>query len=70
MVGCCFVYVCVCVCVREILCVCGGGGGRKVGGRRVHAAVRACVHLLLLRIFLVFERFLFPCFIESLMFYC
>ena len=43
MVGCCFVYVCVfvcvCVCEREILCVCVWGGGR-----RVHAAVRACVH--------------------------
>ena len=37
-----------------------------VGGK-----VRACVcTLLLLSIFLVFERFLAPCFIELLMFYC
>jgi len=44
------------------VCVCGGGG--------VRAWVRACVcTLLLLSIFLVFERFLAPCFIEWLMFY-
>ena len=37
----------------------------------VGACVRACVcTLLLLSIFLVFERFLAPCFIELLMFYC
>ena len=47
------------------MCVCVGGGG----GER--ACVRACVcTLLLLSIFLVFERFLAPCFIELLMFYC
>ena len=41
----------------------GGWGG-------VRACVRACVGtLLLLSIFLVFERFLAPCFIELLMFY-
>ena len=26
------------------MCVCWGGGGGGWGGRRVHAAVRACVH--------------------------
>ena len=37
----------------------------------VRACVRACVcTLLLLSIFLVFERFLVPCFIELLIFYC
>ena len=37
----------------------------------VRACVRACVcTLLLLIIFLVFERFLAPCFIELWMFYC
>ena len=39
----------------------------------VGACVRACVcvcALLLLSIFLVFERFLAPCFTELLMFYC
>ena len=44
--------MCVCVCVRA--CV---------------ACVRACVRaraLLLLSVFLVFERFLVPCFIEFL----
>ena len=51
------VYVCVCV---------GGGGGELVGGWE-----RACVcTLLLLSIFLVFERFLAPCFIELLMLDC
>ena len=41
-----------------------------VGGS-VRACVRACVcALLLLGIFLVFERFLAPCFFELLMFYC
>ena len=40
--------------------------GELVGGWE-----RACVcTLLLLSIFLVFERFLAPCFIELLMFYC
>ena len=43
--------------------VCGGGGG---GG-----GVRACIcTLLLLRIFLVFEHFSAPCFIELLVFCC
>ena len=61
--------VCVCVCV----CVCV-----QVGGC-VHACVRACVcvcvcmcvcvHFYCL-VFLVFEWFLAPCFIELLMFYC
>ena len=47
-----------------------GGGGRVVRAC-VHACVRARVcTLLLLSIFLVFERFLAPCFIELLMFYC
>ena len=37
----------------------------------VHVCVHACVcTLLLLSIFLVFERFLALCFIELLMFYC
>ena len=46
------------------MCVCGVGVG--VGG-----CVSACVcTLLLLSIFLVFERFLSSCFIELLMFYC
>ena len=41
-----------------------------VGGWE-RACVRACVcALLLLGIFLVFERFLAPCFFELLMFYC
>ena len=45
--------------------MCGGGGGGVSGG--VRACV--CVHtLLLLSIFLVFERFLAPCFIELLSF--
>ena len=49
--------MCVCVCV----CVSWWVGG----------SVRVCVcTLLLLSIFLVFERFLAPCFIELLMFYC
>ena len=56
--------VCMCVCVGGGgggVCVCGGGGGVRV---------RACLRtLLLLGIFLVFERFLAPCFIELLMFY-
>ena len=53
------------------VCVCGWVGG-WVGGC-MRACVRACVRvcaLLLLSIFLVFERFLAPCFIELLMFYC
>ena len=54
-----------CVCV----CVCVWMGGRV--GACMRACVRACVcTLLLLSIFLVFERFLVPCFIELLMFYC
>ena len=45
--------------------------GELVGGGSVRVCVRACVcTLLLLSIFLVFERFLAPCFIELLMFYC
>ena len=58
------------------VCVCGGGVrvcgcvGELVGGWE-RACVRACVcTLLLLSIFLVFEQFLAPCFIELLMFYC
>ena len=50
----------------------GGCVGELVGGWE-RACVRACVRvctLLLLSIFLVFERFLAPCFIELLMFYC
>ena len=46
--------------------------GGWVGGC-MHACVRACVcvcTLLLLSIFLAFERFLAPCFTELLMFYC
>ena len=46
--------------------VCGGGGGV---GRWERACVCVCT-LLLLSIVLVFERFLAPCFIELLMFYC
>ena len=52
----------VCVCV----CVCGGGvgaGGRAGGHAGGWAGGRSCT-LLLLSIFLVFERFLAPCFIE------
>ena len=51
--------------------MCGRGG--VVGGGGGGACVRACVcvcTLLLLNIFLVFERFLAPCFNELLMFYC
>ena len=52
----------------DSVCVCVGGGRGGGGGG---ACVRACVcTLLLLSIFLVFERFLAPCFIELLMFYC
>ena len=48
---------------KNNVCVCVGGGGG--------ACVRACAcTLLLLSIFLVFERFLAPCFTELLMFYC
>ena len=48
----------------------GVGVGELAGGWE-RACVRACVcTLLLLSIFLVFERFLAPCFIELLMFYC
>ena len=47
------------------MCVCLEGGGG--GGMR--ACVCVCVCALLLSIFLVFERFLAPCFIELLMFY-
>ena len=60
--------VCVSVCVS--VWVSGWVGGS------MHACVRACVRacvctLLLLSIFLVFEeRFLAPCLIELLMFYC
>ena len=65
------------------MCVCVGWGGGVDGC--VRACVRACVcacacvcvcvcvcvcALLLLSTFLVFERFLAPCFIELLMFYC
>ena len=32
--------LCVCVCERDTVCVCVWGEG----GRRVHAAVRTCVH--------------------------
>ena len=45
------------------VCVCGGGGG-------VCGCVRACVYIVIFSIFLVFEPFLAPCFIELLMFYC
>ena len=49
----------------------GGGGGGGEWGRGERACVRECVcTLLLLSIFLVFGRFLAPCFIELLMFYC
>ena len=48
------------MCVR----VCVGGGGW------VRACVRACVYIVIVKYFLVFERFLAPCFIELLMFYC
>ena len=48
---------------RRIMCVCGWLGGW------VRACVCVCT-LLLLSIFLAFERFLAPCFIELLMFYC
>ena len=54
------------------MCGGGGGGGAGVGGWE-GACVRACVcvyTLFLLSIFLVFERFLAPCFIELLMLYC
>ena len=51
---------------EECVCV-----GELVGGGSVRVCVRACVcTLLLLSIFLVFERFLAPCFIKLLMFYC
>ena len=40
------------------VCVCGCGW------------VGACVRIVIFSIFLVFERFLAPCFIELLMFYC
>ena len=50
------------------MCVCGVGGGGVGGGGGV-ACVRVCT-LLLLSIFLVCGRFLAPCFIELLMFYC
>ena len=43
------------------MCVCVRG----LGGACVHVCT-----LLLLSIFLVFEWFLAPCFIELLMFYC
>ena len=36
----------------------------------VHACVRVCVYIVIVKYFLVFERFLAPCFIELLMFYC
>ena len=61
--------MCVCVCVCGCGCGCGCVG--ELGGGWEHACVRACVcTLLLLSIFLVFEQFLAPCFIELLMFYC
>ena len=48
--------VCVCVCrwVGGLVCVC----------------VRVCVYIVIVKYFLVFERFLAPCLIELLMFYC
>ena len=54
------------------MCVWGaGGGGVSWFGGGGRACVRACVcTLLLLSNFLVFDRFLAPCFIELLMFYC
>ena len=58
---------------KNNVCVWGGGGGELAGGGGggVAACVRACVCTwLLLSIFLVFERFLAPCFIELLIFYC
>ena len=60
------------VCVRAS-CVCGGGGELVGVGWERACVVRACAcvcTLLLLSIFLVFERFLAPCLIELLMFYC
>ena len=51
--------------------MCGCGCVCALVGEWERACVRACVcTLLLLSIFLVFERFLAPCFIELLMFYC
>ena len=47
------------------MCVWGGGGG----GARAWC-VRASVYIVIVKYFLVFERFLAPCYIELLMFYC
>ena len=50
------------------MCVCVGGGGGGGVGACMPPCVRDVCTLLLLSIFLVSERFLFPCFIESLCF--
>ena len=49
------------------MCVCVWGGVGGVGGG---VCVRASVYIVIVKYFLVFERFLAPCFIELLMFYC
>ena len=51
------------------MCVGGGGVEGELGGQ-VGGGVRACVCVYIVIIFLVFEWFLAPCFIELLMFYC
>ena len=49
---------------KKNVCVCVG---RWVGAC-MHACV--CVYIVIVQYFLVFERFLAPCFIELLIFYC
>ena len=69
------IYICVCVCgwVHACMCACMHACVCMHAHVRARACVRACVcvcTLFLLSIFLVFEQFLAPFFIELLMFYC
>ena len=54
------------------MCVCGWVGGGGLVGGCVGACVRACVcvYIVIVKYFPCIERFLAPCFIELLMFYC
>ena len=50
--------------------VCGWVGELVGGWERACVLACVCVYIVIVKYFLVFERFLAPCFIELLMFYC
>ena len=52
------------------MCMCGWVGGGVRACVRACVCVCVCVYIVIVKYFLVFERFLAPCFIELLMFYC